>query len=199
MEDKQMNCTQHPNRDAVAQCNICGAGVCSECADATKALKDECGTLCPSCYKNKLTEAVEYSVKKNKKTMKRIIINSLSYVFGLIFAIFSITEIIAGKGDGVPMLIVSIIICGFYTGLTGHKIAKEQHEEYERTHGATYTITDSGVYKDNGFLSKLIFFLIGTVLGIIITPFSIIKNGLNYKSTKIAISELRNMIAKVSV
>ena len=44
-----MNCSKHPDRVAVAQCSECGAGICRECTEKTKYLKDEFGVLCVDC------------------------------------------------------------------------------------------------------------------------------------------------------
>lgn len=38
-----MKCLKHPDKDAVAQCADCGAGVCGECAERTKLLTQDYG------------------------------------------------------------------------------------------------------------------------------------------------------------
>lgn len=51
-----MVCVNHRDREAVAQCSGCGAYICAECAQKSEPLKSVCGTLCPSCYRDKITQ-----------------------------------------------------------------------------------------------------------------------------------------------
>ncbi len=125
-------------------------------------------------------EDIDYLKKQNKKRLTRIIISIILYIFGagIILAFF------IDNDNAYMMIVVGVVLCGFYTGLTWGKAAKEIHEENERIFGESYTITDNGIYKDNGFGLKLVFFLIGVVFGIIVTPIRVIIDIVKYNSVK---------------
>lgn len=170
-----MNCTRHPNRSAVAQCRHCGAYVCKECATATKALRESEGVLCVDCYTQALNEAAANVRKKRNRRLRRIILSIIFYFIGVIVFISAIASGAEGT-QFVVMIIISVILCGLYTAIAGWRAAREAHREHELKHGASYTITSSGVYRDTGFGAKLLMFLLGAAFGIIVTPISIIKN-----------------------
>ena len=184
-----MNCSKHDGVDAVAQCQECGAYVCKQCAEATQVAREDYGILCPDCYANKLTGAVNIFKKDNKRRTTRIIISCILYLLGLV-------ALIGGLADGEYMMaVVGVIFCGIYTGLTWHKFAKAAHEEKERREGVTYVVTDSGIERKDGFLMKVIFFIIGTVLGVIITPIRCILDGVSISRNKKSIKDLNEGIA----
>lgn len=171
-----MKCSKHTDRDAVAQCANCGAGVCSECAKATEDLRESCGTLCVNCYSAELQEtAAFYRSRKNKK-IKRVIISTILYIIGVVLLIMGSVASASSANDGsnVLYILVGILLCGIFYGITMFKKAKEEHEEHERKHGASYTITDTGVYRDTGLGTKIIYFCIGTLFGVVITPIKVI-------------------------
>lgn len=170
-----MNCSRHPNQGAVAQCVNCGVAICSKCAETTSVARESCGTLCIDCYCEHLRELSAYCNKDAKKRLKRIIISVICYVFGIIAVIVGASSLPSGESSALPVIIIGVLLCGFYTGLTWKKAAKESHEDYEREHGVTYKVTaDGNIQRESGFFLKLIFFLIGTVLGVIITPIRVI-------------------------
>lgn len=134
---------------------------------------------------NELSEALNYYKKQNRKRLTRIIISIIAYFLGVIM-------IIVGLAEGTfQMVVVGVICCGIYTGLTWRKAAKEAHEEEERENGATYTVTEDGIYKNDGFWFKLIFFLIGVAIGTVITPIRVIIDIVNYCRTKKIIKGLQ--------
>lgn len=64
-----MNCSNHTEKSAVAQCAECGAGVCADCATKTRLLKEDFGVLCTDCYREKLEMMSDfYRQDKGKKT-----------------------------------------------------------------------------------------------------------------------------------
>ncbi len=189
-----MNCTKHPNRVAVAQCTHCGAGICEECAEATEYTRQECGTLCIDCYCNELAETAEAQAKRNKKRLTRIILSCISYALGLIIAICGISEIAEGGSDGPIFIALGIVLCGIYTGLTWKNAAQDKFDREERENGATYVITDDGIYKKDAFWLKIVYFIIGAVLGVVITPVRVIIDSVTHKKTKAYIKHLQTRI-----
>lgn len=158
------------------------------------------GDLCLECYGDKIVDIHNECVDDNKKRKKRLIISCITYILGLIciftgvYAISigdSITEIAVIMGIGV-------ILCGVYTGLTWHKAAVEEHEDYERKHGVTYTIDENGIHRDNGIILKIIFFIIAVCLGLIWTPIRIIIDAVNYKKDKKTIQNCSNILTRIS-
>ena len=166
-----MNCSKHSDRTAVAQCSVCGAGICKECASKTELLKEDFGMLCIDCFAEKLDEISDfYSNDKRKRTV-RLIVSIITYCIGL-FLILG--PILTHYNDFLPIAIMGVLLCGFYTGLTWRKAAQEDHEEQERKHGATYIITDYGIVKEDAFWTKIVFFIFGTLIGVVFTPIRII-------------------------
>lgn len=180
-----MKCSRHNDRDAVAQCASCGVGVCAECADSTADLRNSCGTLCIDCYCNEMQGTADYYRKDMIKRIIRIIVSGLLYIFGMIAIICAVAE------KEYVICAVGILMCGVYTGITWFRTAKAQHEEYERTHGVTYDINaDGSITRNEGWLKKILFFVIGTLFGVVVTPVRIVIDGLGIKKDKRYISEL---------
>ena len=116
------------------------------------------------------------------KLLKRIIISCICYFLGMIM----ILSFFFGKSaqNGILFIFIGVLLCGFYTGLTWKKAAEEAHDEYEYKHGVTYVITDTGIEREDGFWSKVIFFLIGIVLGVVITPIRVVVDCVNRAKLK---------------
>ncbi len=185
-----MKCKKH-QREVVAMCTECNAGVCDICTDATSELRDTCGTLCIPCYIDKVKQSIEWYTQNRGKALKNIIVSCILYFFGVIM-------IIAGLADKTyPMALMGLFFCGFYSAISGWKKAEDAHNEYERKHGASYTITDDGVYRNDGFFGKLITAAIFTVFGVIITPIRVIKNFVSRAKDKKTIEELNMEIQRV--
>lgn len=184
-----MNCSKHNGKPAVAQCAECGAGVCADCASKTNFLKEDYGVLCVDCCKSKMNTIADFYKQDKGKRTKRIVISVITYFFGLIaFLAFFL------RGE-VAMLFVGIVLCGFYTGLTWRDVAQKSHDEDELKNGITYVVTDDGIKREDGFLMKLIFFIIGTVIGVILTPIRIILDAVGISKDKKYIKEINSDIS----
>ncbi len=179
-----MKCSRHPNNEAIGQCAQCGAFVCRECAQATSVVKSDYGTLCVDCYGDLVADAIGAYRKDRKKKIRRVIISIICYFFGMFMIISGLKEQLF------QMLIVGVVLCGFYTGLTWRKAAQETHEEDERKHGVTYEITSNGIERKDGFWFKLVFFLIGTALGVVVTPIRVIIDIVGAARSKKTIASL---------
>ena len=185
-----MYCKRH-QRGIVAMCTECNSGVCDICADATSNLREECGTLCIPCYIKELNGSIEYYQQQRKSLLNNILISCILYAIG---AFMAITGIIDGT---YAMAILGLFFCGFYTAIAGWKKAEQAHNDYEYKHGASYTVTDSGVYHNDGFWGKLIVAIFATILGVIVTPFRAIVNAIKRKNFKNLIEELEEEISRV--
>lgn len=188
-----MNCSKHPARTAVAQCSECGAGMCSDCVAVSREYGNEGENLCPSCLALDWQQYLTELSKRKKKTLTRLIVSIILYVFGVILFVTFFTV----EQGSILMLVLALIFCGLYTGITWRNAAKESHEDYERKHGVEYTITSTGVYRNDGFWLKLVFFFIGTAFGVVITPIRVIIDAVTlskYKKMRLGASSIINEI-----
>ena len=135
--------------------------------------------------------------KKRNRRLRRIILSIIFYFIGIIFFISALASGAHGV-QLVVMIIIAAILCGLYTAIAGWRAAREAHEEHEMKHGASYTITSSGIYRDTGFGTKLVFFLLGAAFGIIVTPISVIKNIIGMASDKKTINMFEQEVLDVS-
>lgn len=192
-----MNCAKHPNRAAVGQCSRCGAYVCDKCAEATRPVRDEVGTICVDCYCRGLKESAEELRANRRKRLRKIIISAILYALGIL----SIIAVIVTKSEGgqlIAGIVIGAILCGLYLGIAGWRAGKQLHEEHERKHGVSYTITDSGIYRDTGFWGKLGGFLLYAAFGVVVTPISIIVNIVGMKKDKTTAELLEQEAESVS-
>ena len=114
----------------------------------------------------------DYLSEKRGEVLKRIIISCIFYVIGII--ILALTSILGATYYNIIFIAIGVLLCGFYTGLSWKKAAEEDHERYQEKHGVTYIITDTGIKRDTGCLTKVIFFILGLLFEIVITPIRVI-------------------------
>ena len=144
-----MKCEKHQNKEVVALCSNCNAGLCTECAQATAELRERHGTLCVSCYKKALNQRIAYYEKDRSEKLTQIIISTILYIFGLIMMLTNAT------GTDYISIAVGIFLCGFYSAISGWKKGEAEHNAYERTHGVSYTVTSEGIERNDGFREVL--------------------------------------------
>ena len=120
------------------------------------------------CYCRKVEETLDYWKEKRKPRLTRLIISVILYVIGLVSLILGIA------GFSFLFILLGIIFCGIYTGLTWRKGVQENREKQEEEAGLTRALTEEGPKKQDGFWKKFLFFLLGMVLGIFITPVRIV-------------------------
>lgn len=190
-----MKCKRHPSQEIVALCNECNVGLCGDCADATQSLQEDYGTLCIPCYTKELNNMKSWYVEKRESVKKKIITSCVLYGIGLVLILVGLLD----KQSSFMMSVFGVFCCGFYNAIKGWKRGEEEHEEYERKHGASYTVTSDGIEYDDGFFKKLLIAAIYTVIGVIVTPFSVISNISKRKKYLACIEELEQEIARVSV
>ena len=95
-----MKCINHPDRDAVANCQTCGKGLCQECAELIKPIPQ-----CVPCFKNDLSA-------EKQEIIATLVKSSLP---GIILMVLSIVGMFAG-GEGINVM--SIIIAPlFFLGI----------------------------------------------------------------------------------
>lgn len=98
-----MKCYYHEDRDAVAQCNVCGKGLCKECADMSNP------PICRDCCSE-----IEVNVKDEAK--KLIIRSILLFILG---GIFGVVLIISTKSPDTGFMsaffnaLISLVVMGW--------------------------------------------------------------------------------------
>lgn len=183
-----MVCVNHRDREAVAQCSGCGAYICAECAQKSEPLKSVCGTLCPSCYRDKITQTRDYYSGQRKKELASAIVSLICYVLGWIFA---------AAIPGMVFTVIGIVLMGIYPAIAWFRFAGKSIDDYDAKHGATYVVTDSGVHRDRAVWLRVVFFFAGLIFGIFITPINIIRwfisAAKNKKTAKMYEAELASL------
>ena len=81
--DTVMNCSHHPEISAVAQCGICGMGICIDCANNSEYRSDN-KALCRNCNYSMIKAAIDEGISTHTKTKIKIIINAICIVLGII-------------------------------------------------------------------------------------------------------------------
>ena len=184
-----MYCRKHVGVNAVGQCSKCGSFVCAECATNGSKFLSGTGTLCVQCAKEELLGIEDYYVQEKAKHWKTIILGILGYIVGL-YCIFQ-----GLATDAVQQALFGMIICGLPTALAGWRKGEQMHDEQERMWGREYEVTSSGVYYKDGFFGKVIMFLLGAALGVIVTPFRVIKSFFGIAKTKRELQEVNEAIS----
>jgi len=177
-----MNCSHHPQSEAVAQCKRCGVGVCQKCAKVTEPIRSQAGTLCLNCYARELNNRIAYNKQEWAKTKKHLIGTCIFAVAGIVFMLIGlIYGLIEGAGDFSPILL-GYGIFGITAAVSGWKAGTRMHEEEEAKNGPSYTVTSDGIYRNEGYGKKLIVALLGLVFAIFIVPTYIIRDVQNLRS-----------------
>lgn len=189
-----MKCVRHNDRETVAACSKCGAGVCADCEELSQAVKENCGTLCANCYASALEQTRVVLDKERGKRKRRAIINLVCYVLGLVAIAFSLLGLLGfDSGD----VIIGYLLCGFYNGYVSFRASQEKYANAERKHGATYVIDESGtVRKQSNLLWHILSFAFGMALGIFVTPIYVVLDFIGASRLKKDVAEFDAEIAK---
>jgi hypothetical protein len=78
-----MNCIKHQETAAVSQCSECGAGMCSECIDASEYRINN-KPMCQNCNLSYVNYLLEEDRKTKKWTLIKLIANGFFIILGLI-------------------------------------------------------------------------------------------------------------------
>lgn len=163
-----MVCKNHGGRQAVAQCVKCGAYICDECADKTVVLREEIGVLCPDCYNKVVESTYSFYAAERKKKMTSAIVCIVCYILGIIC--LALTYVV-----NPVMILIGLLLIGLYPAISWCRFASRSIDEYDAKHGATYVVTSTGIERDKSTWLKVVFFLLGIVFGIFVTPVNVIR------------------------
>lgn len=188
-----MNCRKHSERPAVTSCSICNNAMCVECANETDFLKEEAGVVCTDCATKIVSNVIERWIADLAFMKKYLIIAPILYVIGIICIVAGIVI----RDGGLPKLIlttaVGMFICGFYTARNGWKAGERAYAEKEQKEGVTYIWDDTGIRRKTGFWTKLLYLVMYTIVGVIVTPINIIKYAINIKPMKAKIEDAEKL------
>lgn len=166
-----MKCLKHPDKDAVAQCADCGAGVCGECAERTKLLTQDYGVLCPACYKSRLFQIETECNQSLAKKKRFVIIACILYVIGIAIAVIGL--FLSSVLDKVLFCLVGAVFCGLYTAIEVWRANSGSNVEVRR--GSDGNVMQAKVYEQTGCLGQIFLFLLGALFGVILTPVSVVR------------------------
>ena len=173
-----MNCERHPDREAVAKCNECGAPICAECAEKTSVLRESCGTLCIDCCKSELQGIADYYAAKKSKRLRNMILMTVFYIIGIV--LLAICGPVGGGGLVTAIIaLAAVVCCGIGPLIWVANRHKEAHDAYEERNGVTYNVQSTWdgnvkVKRDKGDTSLGFLALIMMAFGILISPVVII-------------------------
>ncbi len=183
-----MNCKTHPTTPAVNTCQSCHCGICDSCCNATK----DYGTFCIECALRDANQDIALS----NRLIKRLIEKS---IFLVLFWILGISLFFTGLSrSSLDSVLIGILICGLPTARVFWRIAEDKHDAFEARYGASYTITDNRIYKNQGFGLKFFYAATGLILGLVANPIKVVKNLFTIKSLKDNITRLNALIARWS-
>ncbi len=181
-----MKCQKHKDADAVGQCVECGAGVCVDCTEALEPFSEN-GLRCANCVEKKYRECIADTEKENKRLLRNNIISIVLYIIGIVLIVVAIPDF---NEDSVILIIAGVVCCGIFMGIAGWKTMRQVNDEYEEKHGAEYIMDEQGIHKNTHFISKLLLFIFGLVIGIVFTPICVIQN---FRARKRNVVEIKEM------
>lgn len=187
-----MNCVNHADRQAVAQCKQCGAYVCEECRQRTQGIAKDYGVLCPDCFRRKFEEIRDYYAGIKSKKIRSATVSLICYIIGIVIMLISLPGI-----WGTIKVLIGLLLMGGYCAVASWRFASNSIDEYDMKHGATYVITDTGISRDKSTWLKVVFFILGLVFGIFITPVNIIRWYIQAAVNKKRVADCEEVIASV--
>lgn len=189
-----MKCARHDDADAVGQCIECGAGICADCAEATDGFSDH-GMLCVNCVIDAGRDTIVSYAAESRWLLIKIIVSIVLYAAGAGFLIAAAI----GEWDmnHIILMLVGVLLCGLFNGIAELKRTNNDIAKHEAKYGAEYTIDENGIHKNNNILIKIIGFIGGVFLGVIITPISIIRGFIKRSKNKKVINGIEAEIAKL--
>jgi len=107
-----MKCYYHPEEDAVAQCSLCGAFICSDCA-----IKIEDKIFCKHCLVSNAQSSTTNSLKDLQKKNTIVIVISI-LLFVAFSCIFFLSPPFPENFDALTKIIISTIIFLFFIMLS---------------------------------------------------------------------------------
>lgn len=190
-----MNCKLHPTKTAVTTCEVCGAGVCEDCAKQTESI----GNYCVKCAYNEIKEDIDFDIDMKAYFKRKNIILLILWVIGVPLIIAG--AVVASKSDhitGLVLLLAGITISGIPTAIQFWKKGGEIQNEFDKRFGETYYVSESGVHKDTGLGVRLFSAFMGLFFGVAILPEMIIKNVKFMKEIDAELDELRPVKSKLA-
>lgn len=191
---KQMKCVRHDDSDAVGQCVQCGAGICADCAELTNGFSKR-EMMCVNCVTEEYREEIAYRKKENSWLLIKSIISVVFYAVGVGLLIASAL----GEWDTnhVMLMLLGVLLCGLFTGIAELKRTNRDIEKHEAKYGAEYVVDEYGVHKNNKIYLKIVGFVMGVFLGVVVTPITIIRSFIQIKKNKTDVKDMYEDIEKL--
>lgn len=189
-----MNCFNHPDRPAVAQCPDCSKGLCIECATAHET------HICQACYQKKVEErqnieALEgyCQIRSEYKAIIREMVWSAILGIVAVILIFQPPQPI----EGLSPVLRAIVVFGVFAGIpAGWKVLSFRRKPKKKFKDA---VNDAEKHPYVWFILPFIFlyyiivflgiilllkFTIAFCIGIFVLPFRLYRNIKRFKELK---------------
>lgn len=189
-----MNCFNHPDRPAVAQCPDCSKGLCIECATAHDT------PICDVCYQKKVEEQQNAEalntfcqIRAEYKAIVREMVWSVILGIGAVILIFQAPQPI----EGLSPVLLAIVVFGVFAGIpAGWKVLSFRRKPKKKFKDA---VNDAETRPYVWFILPFIFlyyiivflgiilllkFTIAFCIGIFVLPFRLYRNIKRLKELK---------------
>lgn len=176
-----MNCFNHPELAAVAQCSNCGKGMCPDCTNASEYAIDN-KPLCRECNYSLITDIIAENKRKHTATILKLIFNGFFLLIGIIVFFNDPTG--------------GIMLCAIGGIPTAWKATKSTPEERMRNHIDDKIADRDGIGGGlmNSFIRLLIRVIIAVIIGAVAAPILLIVNILKLQKIKKEIQNNENLL-----
>ena len=148
--------------------------VCGRILNPDEAIVINKTAICSNCYEQNIDGIYQDIRKQSIKYLLKLVALTISYIIGIILIVKSDT-FNSTTDQGMIMLLIGVLFCGFLPGIMGLMQKREEIAKREAQRGADYYIYDDGsIRKDRKLGQKILAFVIQCILGIITTPIYIL-------------------------
>lgn len=168
-----MNCYNHQDQVAVAECAKCGVAMCADCVNVSEYNIDN-KAICRKCNHEEINISIQEDRTAHMWTIVKIVINVIFLIIGIIVAI--------SEGN--------IYEGALYWGIAGlpaaYRILKpdERQRAQNRLDDAVADLKSDGGGLFNWFMRGLIYIVLAFVIGAVAAPFLLIRGILKLPKLK---------------
>jgi hypothetical protein len=159
-----MNCFNHQDLTAVAECAKCGVAMCSDCVNESEYTIDN-RAICRKCNYEEINSSIEADRNAKTWTIVKIVVNVLFMIIGIIVAV--------SEGN--------IWEGAIYWGIAGlpaaYRLLKpsEKDKAQNRVDDAVADLKSDGGGLFNWFMRGVIYIVLAFVIGAVAAPILLIQ------------------------
>lgn len=185
-----MNCGLHLNNVAKYECEYCGNGICDDCFSHTNSY----GKYCVPCAIKLISEDLRSAQSNNRLLKFETILLALTWIIGVVLVTAGALLIHDNLMLGVILIVIGALTTGLATGISAWKLTKESNEELNENSSVHYQALMAGDGWWHDIFLQSIAFLVGLVLGFLISPIKLIINFIKLKRMRNEISFYNRML-----